>query len=329
VLVPAAAASGLATMAFELARSAWIARAIAAEQLTGANARLSAGASLAETAAFALGGWLYQGLGAVSALLIDAASYLLSALCLRGVRVLPAAAAPREAAGAGGRFRVATAWRALRTDVAGGLDAIRADARLRLLGWIELLVSLAMAFGGTSYMIFVSRDLAFAPGVLGLIFAVGGLGALAGAALALRLDQASPLRPVTVGLVLLTLGQLCVPLAPSAGWLGAALLVMHQLIGDAGRTVQEVHDRGLRQRSVPPALLARVDGALRTIGQVATLLGALAGGLLASAFGARSALWLAALFTAAAAVAACRAAVESAGVTPLQPPAQQRQPEAE
>jgi predicted MFS family arabinose efflux permease len=349
VLVPAAAASGLATMAFELARSAWIARAIAADHLTSANARLSAGSSLAETAAFAIGGWLYQGLGAVIALLIDAASYLLSALCLRGVRVLPAAAAPRDAADAAGSSRIATAWQALRTDVAGGLDAIRADRRLRLLAWVELLVSLAMAFGGTSYMIFVSRDLGFAPGVLGLIFAVGGLGALAGAGLAVRLDRgpvqgrdgerasgpepgsalrsdpesalkldreaplrpdpASALTPIAIGLTLLTLGQLCVPLAPSAGWLGAALLVMHQLIGDAGRAVQEVHDRGLRQRSVPAALLARVDGGLRTIGQGATLLGALAGGVTATAFGARTALWFAALFTAAAALAAWRAVV--------------------
>jgi predicted MFS family arabinose efflux permease len=308
LLVPAAAVSGLATMAFELARSAWVARVIASTRLTDANARLSASGSVAETAAFAIGGWLYQGLGAVVALLIDAASYLLSALCLRGVRVLPPAAAPRDERAPGGAHLPA-AWAAFRDDVARGLGAIRADPRLRLLALIELLVASAMALGGTSYMIFVSRDLAFPPGVLGMIFAVGGLGALAGAAFAVRLpSQGSAVMPLAIGLGLLTLGQLCVPLAPSAGWIGAALLAAHQLVGDAGRTVQEVHDRGLRQRSVAPDLLARVDGGLRTIGQGATLVSALAGGALATAFGARAALWLAAAFTAVAALAAWRAA---------------------
>jgi MFS family permease len=68
VLALAAAANGMLTMAFEVARSAWMARRLAAGQRIEGNARLSMVGSLSETAAFALGGWLFQWLGAVVAM---------------------------------------------------------------------------------------------------------------------------------------------------------------------------------------------------------------------------------------------------------------------
>jgi hypothetical protein len=110
------------------------------------------------------------------------------------------------------------------------------------------------------------------------------------------------------------------------GWLYQGLGAVIALLIDAASHLLSA----LCLRGVPPALLARVDGALRTIGQVATLLGALAGGLLATACGARTALWFAALFTAAAAVAAWRATVaDSIAAGPTQPPTQPSRPEAE
>jgi MFS family permease len=300
MLVLAGVASGLLTAMFELARSAWVAQRVAAAQLPVRNAQLSAGGSLAETAAFALGGWLYQWLGAVLALLVDAASYIVSALCLRGmgetavVRTSPHA--PRELP------------RALLIEARAGVAALAATPALRAIANIEMLVALAVSLTGTSYMIFVARDLAFPTGVLGMIFATGGIGSLLGAALAPRLGRR--LRgggAMLLGLSLLALGALCIPLAPSATPLGAALLIAHQVIGDGGYSVYEVHDRTLRQTAVPADLLARVDAGIRTLGQLARLIGALGGGVLATWLGARQALALsAALFACAAAVAYTR-----------------------
>ncbi len=122
MLALAAAASGLLTLAFELARSAWTAQRVAAADLPRRNAQLSVAGSLSETAAFALGGWLYQGLGAALLLAVDALSYAFSALCLRGVtEVLAAPPAPMPA----GNARIG-AWNALRADVALGLQAVSA-----------------------------------------------------------------------------------------------------------------------------------------------------------------------------------------------------------
>lgn len=283
LLVVAAAASGLLTVAFEMARSAWMAQRIADADLTRANAQLAVGTSLSETLAFALGGWLYQGLGAVLALLADALSYLASALCLRGLREAPAAAAPEPQA---------SAWRQWRDDTAAGLALLWRDARLRLLAAIELLGALAMSLGGTSYMIYVTRELGFSTGQQGLIFATGGLGALLGASLALRLGRRLGAGlSMAAGLGLCALGAACTPLAAGAGLVAAALLVTQQIVGDAGQTVHQIHERTLRQTLVPQALLARVDGGLRSLGQAATLLGALGGGWLAGVWGTRPALW--------------------------------------
>ena len=313
LLAVAAALSGALGVAFELARSAWLAQATTAQRLPGRNAQLSAVGSVSETVAFALGGWLYQLLGAVLALVVDAFSYLVSALCLVGLRSgreRPSAPDGRRPAGD------ATASATTRTgagadrlgflgEALGGIAAIRATAPLRALAMLEVLLALAASLGGTSYMIYVARDLAFSTGSLGMIFATGGIGAIAGAALAPRLGRrVGGGNAMTLGLVAAALGALCLPLAPGATVFGAALLVAHQIVGDGGLTVFGVHDRTLRQTVTSPELLARVDGGLRTLGQLATLVGALAGGALATALGARTALGvMAALLGVAAAVA--------------------------
>ena len=57
-------------------------------------------------------------------------------------------------------------------------------------------------------MIFVARDLGFGTGVLGLIFATGGIGSLVGAALAPRLGRRlGSVGAMFLGLSLLTLGR--------------------------------------------------------------------------------------------------------------------------
>jgi MFS family permease len=285
LLAAAAALTGLLTMAFELARSAWVAQSVAAAQLPARNAQLAAMGSASETVAFALGGWLYQLLGAVLALGVDALSYLLSAACLWGVRSGRGDAAPDGAVAAAptpGRQH------GFLEETMGGIAMIRASPPLRALATLEILVAMAGSIAGTSYMIYVARDLAFGTGALGMIFATGGLGAFAGATLAPRLGRhAGSGNAMTIGLVLGALGTLCIPLAPGATLLGAALLVAHQVIGDGGMTIFDVHDRTLRQTLVAPELLARVDGGLRSLGRLATLVGALGGGALATAFGAR------------------------------------------
>jgi len=301
LLALAAAANGVLTMAFEVSRSAWMARRIEAGDLVQRNAQMSVATSLSETAAFALGGWLFQWLGAVVALVVDALSYVASAWCLRAVREVPAAppapgarqsAAQRAEEGAGIARFVARS-RTWRHEVAEGLVAVAAHPTLRALAIIEGLLALSGSLAGTSYMIYVARDLAIPTGPLGVVFALGGLGAVIGARLAERTAHRLGVgRAMTFGLVAVALGAACIPLATGAGPLAIGLLVMHQVVGDGGHTLFAVHDRTLRQTEVEPQLLARADAGIRGLGQCTTLVGALLGGAVGSALGARGVLWL-------------------------------------
>ena len=301
MLVMAAALNGALTTRFELARSAWVAQHMATADLPRRNAQLSATGSVSETLAFALGGWLYQGVGAAWALLVDGLSFLLSAFCLRGVAdTVPPPAAKTVSAG-----RV---LRAAWVDACDGLRLVAAHPGLRVLAAIELLLAAGGGLFGTSFMIFVARDIGFGTGPLGTVFAVGGLGALLGAWAAPAIGrQLGAGTAMALGLAAMTLGNACVPLVGAAGASGLALLVLHQLVGDGGHVLHDIHDRTLRQTLVAPDRLARADAGIRFVGQGATLAAALGGGLIGLAFGARSALGLAvALFGLAALLAFAR-----------------------
>ncbi len=314
-LMAAAAASGVLTVSFEMARSAWTAQRVAVADLPRRNAQLSMVGSVSETVAFAAGGWLYQWLGAALALLLDACSYVVSALCLRGVpEASPAPALPAVPAAGNARLSVTwhRRWQAVRQEAMAGLHTVADVPALRALAGIEGLLAFGMALTGTSLMIYVTRDLGLGPGELGLVFAWGGRGAVRGGSLAPRLGRRlGPGRTMALGLALMAAGAACVPLAGVLGGAGLAALAWlaaHQIVGDAGHTVHDVHDRTLRQTAVPLALLARADGGIRSIGQGATLAGALAGGVLGNYAGALSVLWLAAAMAVAASLLAAWAA---------------------
>jgi len=297
LLVAAAAAGGVLTMAFELARSAWIARSVAQRELATRNSQLAGATAVSESASFAIGGWLFQLLGGAIALAVDAASYLISALLLIGVREPPRERAEPPAA---------PRLRALLAEAKSGLRTVAQEPTLRRLAMLEALVALGMSLAGTSYLIYVTRDLRFSTGVLGMIFAVGGVGSALGALAAPALGRRYGSKGAMLfGLILAALGAALLPIATAATLFAVALLIAHQLIGDGGHVMREIYDRTLRQSIAPAAQLARVDSGIRLLGQIATLAGAIGGGAFATAFGARSALVGSAIcFTAAAGFAA-------------------------
>lgn len=292
-----AAACGALNVAFELARSAWIAQAASHATLSRANAALATGSAISEAGAFAVTGAIFQWVGGAVALVLDAASYLVSAVLLRRVpEFRPPSAPPGRAAPA----EVGTTLR-------GAIAIAARDRCLRMLALLDLLTALAAGIAGTAYMIFVSRDLAIAPAALGVVFALGGAGSALGAAIAARLGRRiGSGSALAGGLAAAALGAALVPLAGTAAGAAMALVLLagHQLIGDAGSALYEVHDRTLRQALAPSDARARIDAALRTLGLSATVAGALGGAAFATAYGAGPALALSAAFMGVAGVVA-------------------------
>lgn len=299
-LIVVVAVNGALAVAFELAQSAWIARSTAQQHLTQRNSALAAGGAVTEAASFGITGWLFQWLGAINVMVMDAVTYIASALLLAKITEPPPLASETpEPASLRGRAV------ALANEVRAGLSATAAEPVLRGLAIVATLTAFAMSFAATTYMIYVARDVGFPTGVLGILFALGGLGSLAGSWLTARFANRVDAHAWLVGsLVVWAVGSVATPLATTAALAGMVLIAVQQIVGDAGGMSYAIADRTLRQTHAAPELLARVDASVRTLGYGATFVGALLSGTLAELFGARALLFASSALVGIAAVAA-------------------------
>ena len=144
---------------FDVAHVSYLPTLVDRRELLAANSRLQAAEAVTEGAAFAAGGWLVQLLTAPLALLVDAASFVASALFLGRIRRVedPPEPAPRDVV----------------AEIAEGVRALRRSRLLLPLAAGAVLAAFSFQVVGVVYLLYVSRELGFAPGPLGLIFAVG------------------------------------------------------------------------------------------------------------------------------------------------------------
>jgi MFS family permease len=270
---------GILTTFFDVAYLSYLPTLIERDDLLEGNSKLAASASVAEVGSFGLAGWLVQIFTAPLAILIDAFSFVVSALLLLRIRT-PERAAERPA----GDPEI---WR----EIVEGLRAMLQDGLIRWLAAGAIALDLAFRVSGAVFLIFATRELGFRPGVLGMIFAVGGVSSFFGAVLASRVGGRIGMgRAMLLGLVLTAAGQLLVPLAQSASLLAAGLLIAQQLIGDGGATLFIVNEVSLRQAVAPPAIMGRINAGIHFLGLIAMLAGTFLGGLIGENVGLRATL---------------------------------------
>jgi Na+/melibiose symporter-like transporter len=275
-LYAVALANGLCGFLFDVAHVSYLPTLVDRRELLEANSRLKAAEAVTEGGAFAAGGWLVQLLTAPVALLVDALSFVASALFLGRIRREEdlRSPAPRDAAGG----------------IAEGIRALWRSPLLRPLAAGAVLAAFSFQVVGVVYLLYVSRELGFSPGPLGLIFAVGAGSSFVGALAAERATARFGLgRVLWGGLALAGIATLALPLAPGASLVGVLCLVAHQL-GDGAAVIHQVGDVSLRQSVTPDRVLARVNGTFHFAALGAMLAGTLVGGALGESLGLRAVL---------------------------------------
>jgi MFS family permease len=267
---------------FDVAYQSFLPSLVKSDELVEANSKLSAAMSVAEASAFSSAGWLIQLLTAPVAMLVDALTFIASAGLVARIREPELKIEPSPA----------EARPSIASEVVEGLRTVWRQPILRGMVVSGLAQNLASGLIGTVFLLYVNQEVGFNPGILGMIFAVGGVSSFIGAMIAGRLPRFGIGTVMVASLLLAALGDAFVPLATAANAVGVLLLVGQQIVGDSALTVYDINQVSLRQASAPAHVLGRVNASVRVTEFGAVLLGTVIAGYLGETVGLRETLWL-------------------------------------
>lgn len=276
---------GACTVLFDVAYQSYVPSLVPPRSLLDANARLEVSYSAAGLIGPGLGGLLVQALRAATAIVIDAVSYAVSALCIVSIRS-PEAVPDTHGRGSG---RMGAAVR----------EGLRYVFRDPLLIRIALCSGIYNLFSGLSmavFLVYAVRQLDISAATIGLVFSAGGLGALAGTLLASRTGRRWGVgAALSLGSLVQGTAFLLVPLAPVTTPVPFFLAAM--LLESTFNPLYNVTQISLRQTITPPHLHGRMTATMRFMVWGALPLGSLLGGVLGETVGLRDTLWIGAVGT--------------------------------
>jgi MFS family permease len=281
-LFAVAFAAGCLTLAFNVAWGSYLNVLVPREQLVDGNSKLMGSYATAQIAGPSIAGLLVQAVTAPFAILVDACSFLVSALALRSIRFEE----PER------RLEGGTT---LRHDLAAGLRFVRDDPLQRAIaGSAATLNFFGLAISAV-LVLYAVRELHLSSLLIGLAFAAGAVGALLGTQLAplltRRLGAGRTIMLATIGFPpALAIVPLASPGEPR--WLLVTILAVAEAVGGVAVMVFDVNGAAVRQAETPEHLYGRTSGAMSFLTQSAKPLGSLFGGAVATAVGLHPTLWI-------------------------------------
>ncbi|HEX7187320.1 MAG TPA: MFS transporter [Actinomycetes bacterium] len=275
---------GFARVTFRPAFQAHLPDVVRRQELTRASGHLRAAESAAMLGGPGLGGTLVQVLTAPVAVVVDALSFVVSAVLVSRV------SAPERV------DDVPPPRRRLREEVREGLVHLWQDRRLRAIAGSAANLNFFGLMIFALLVVYLTRDLGFTPLMIAAVTMAGGLGALTGALVAPRVaDRIGRGRTFLLATSVFSVGMFAFPAASGPRWMALTVLMVNEAAVGVAIMLFDVTNSAFVLESVPRAVHGRVNSSLSTLTQGVKPLGALAGGALASAVGMRPALWVAAV----------------------------------
>jgi MFS family permease len=274
--------SGVLTVFFDVAYQSYLPALVGREHLVEGNAKLTGSAQVAAVAGPSIAGGLVQAIGSSAAVAVDSVSFLVSAAAVGAIRSPEAKPTVPE----GGHAKLVEG-------IAEGLRFVFSNALLRAIAATTATSNLFSGVAAAVEIVFLVRHVHASPGVIGLLFALGGVGGVAGAFAAGPIARRVGGARATIIGIAGSVGALLIPLTmPGAGLLyfGFGFLMV-----SFSATVYNVNQVSFRQRLCPDRLLGRMNATMRFVVWGVLPVGALIGGLLGAVFGLRATLWIGAL----------------------------------
>jgi predicted MFS family arabinose efflux permease len=277
-----AALTGILTVFFDVAYQSYLPSLVERSRVLEGNSKLALSSSMAEIAGPGLTGLLVQLITAPIAILVDALSFLWSALMVWLIRKPELIPVPQ----AEPRF-----W----YDLAAGLRTVARHPVQRAIARHAVTGSFFIGFFLSLYVLYAIQYLHISPAVLGAVIAVGGAANMLGALVARGLVRRFGVGTMLIGsMLLLGATALMVPVAHGSALTATAFLVAAQL-GDVGWPIYNINELTLRQAITPQDLLGRVNAVMQVSIHGVFPVGSFCGGALASVIGVRPTLTVAAL----------------------------------
>jgi MFS family permease len=282
-LYAVALVTGAGGVLFNTAYPAFFAHLVPRSSYVEANSKLSTTRSASYVAGPAIGGVLVQALTAPVAVLVDALSFLGSALLVGRI--------PLAEPAIDGEPRASS----VRQRARAGMGYVLGHPVLRAALGCASTINFFTFLSSGLIVLFASRALHLTPGLIGLAFGIGSTGALLGAVVAPRVSAVFGVgRTIACGSVLFPAPIAIAAVAGGPEWVRVAALAGAEFLSGVGVMLFDVNLNSLMTSVVSDGLRGRVAGAFSTVNYGIRPAGAIVGGMLGSLIGVRATLLIAA-----------------------------------
>ena len=268
---------GMLTVLFHVSHSSFYPAIVPRERLIEGGSITHGSRALSYVVGPSIGGVLVQVISAPATLVVDACSYVVSALFLRTLDVDEPAP---EAAGKG--------------HVVAGVRWVFSSPIIRAALGATATINFFNFVFAALFILYATKELDVSPATLGLVLGAAAVGGILGAVVTSRVARRIGVGPAfALGCVLFPAPLLLVPLAQGPDWVILACLFLAEFGCGFGVMMLDISAGAIAAAVVPERLRSRVSGAYMVVNYGVRPVGALVGGALGTAIGLRETLWIA------------------------------------
>ena len=278
--------NGCATVFFDVAYQSYLPSLVERDQIVEGNSKLETSRSAAQITGPGIAGVLIGALTAPFAIVVDALSFVVSALFMFAIRRHEPAPEPR--------LNEQGERASMRSEIAEGLRYVGRHPLLRSIAATTATSNLCSNIVYAILILYLVRELSFTPELLGLAFSIGSVGFLAGALLANRVAKRYGVGPTIVGSAF-AFGPSALLVAIAPANLALPLVAASIFFGGLGGAIYNINQVSLRQAITPERMQGRMNATMRFIVWGTIPIGSTIGGILGGVIGLHETIWVGAI----------------------------------
>lgn len=282
-------ATGVLTVFFDVSNQSYLPSIVERDQLVEGNSKLQVSQSAAQIGGPGIAGWLIGAVTAPFAILIDAVSFVVSAVFVFLIRrPEPPVIHPADDAGQ----KRPSIW----SDIRAGLGFVLRNPSLRAIAGGTATSNLFGSLGMATLIVYVADPayLGLSPATIGVVFGLGNVGALVGALTANRLAARIGVGRTIIGTLFIgSFNLLLIAVAPAE--MPIPFLVAGGMLGGFSGMAYNINQVSYRQAICPPRMQGRMNATIRFLVWGTMPIGGILGGILATVIGVHEAIWIGAI----------------------------------